>query len=156
MSALADKVDETKKLDVCHPSGQLLRRRAVGSAVSAASSPCSFPERETCCFEDNHDDCYHFSKSLRRLQGKSCVVGVLTLPFVLFSITFIICSHRCSLPSTVIVTRAWGHKVRSSPPSPLRHVPCNISARRERHFLSVSTRVDVCVSAHAIAGTLGS
>ena len=46
-----------------------------------------------------------------------------------------------------VVTQIRGHIVGSSPPSPLRYVPCMFIARRIQHFLSSSIRVEFCLPA---------
>ena len=50
--------------------------------------------------------------------------------------------------SLLVVTQIQGHIAGSSPPSPLRLVPCNFIARRYQLFLPSSTCVEYCAYPH--------
>ena len=53
-------------------------------------------------------------------------------------------SCSCSLLFIVVVTQIRGRIADSSPPSPLRHVPCFFIARGVQPFFPSSTRVGLC------------
>ena len=62
----------------------------------------------------------------------------------LFSIPFIIFALLFLSPSYTVVTQIRGHIAGSSPPLPLRFVPCIFIARRSQLFVPSSTRVELC------------
>ena len=70
-----------------------------------------------------------------------------TIPFIIFAFLGLLLSNSVIL--VLIVRRLFS-------PYPLRHVSYLSTARRIRHFLSSSTRVELCLTTHAIIGDLDS
>ena len=71
--------------------------------------------------------------------------GTASADFLFFFSSHLLSSPFFSLPPVVVATQIRGHIAGSSPPSPLRFMPCIFVARRLQPFLPLSTRVELRV-----------